>query len=146
MKIILTLVAGCLFFSTLMATPPVNDKVLKAFNETFTDAKEIRWHEQRNQYIVHFVRDDIRCNVTYDKDGKLLNSKRYYSGDRLPVHIFLDVKARYHDKTITGVTEILDANGLSYFISLQDAKSLWTITLINEEVTEVKKWKKVIKV
>jgi hypothetical protein len=125
-----------------MANLPVNEKVLKAFNETFNDAKEIKWHEQRNRYIVHFIRDGIRCNVTYDGDGKLLTSKRYYFADRLPVHLLLKVKERYTDKSITGVTEILDENGLTYFLSLQDAKSLWTVKVSNEEFLQVKKWKK----
>ena len=62
--------------------------------------------------------------------------------DRLPVHLLLKVKERYNDKSITGVTEILGEDGLTYFVSLQDAKSLWTVTLANEEFVQVKKWKK----
>lgn len=137
------LVACSLLVTPLMATPPVNEKVLKAFAETFNNAKEIKWHEKEDQYMVHFVSDDIRCNVTYDKHGKLLNSKRYYSAERLPVQILLKIKERYTNKSITGVTELLDENGLSYFISLQDAKSLWTVKLVADEFTQLRKYSKI---
>jgi hypothetical protein len=143
MKSLLLLLTGLLWWSYSMANVPVNEKVLKAFNETFKDVRDVNWHETGNQYMVYFIKDDIRYNVTYDKDGKFLGSKRYYYEDRLPMQIVLRIKKRFRDKSISSVTEILDENGLYYFISLEDDKALWILKVNNNDFMEVtKRWRK----
>ena len=143
MKVLLLLVTALLLSSAVRAELPVNEKVLKAFNETFRDATQVNWYEAKNLYIVHFIKDAIRYNVTYDLEGKLLVSRRYYQEDRLPAQVLLKVKAHFNGKAITGVTEIFDENGLFYYIALEDQKNIWNVKLSQSEVVEVKKLRKV---
>jgi hypothetical protein len=143
MKLLFLLLTAVLLSSTGMAGLPINEKVLKAFNETFRDATQVTWHEAKDLYIVHFVKDAIRYNVTYDRDGKLLVSRRYYREDRLPTQVLLKVKGHFTGKSITGVTEVLDENGLFYDVAVEDAKNLWKVKLDQHDIIEVKRFRKI---
>src|SRR5438270_13910815 len=88
-------------------TPPaVNEKVLKAFEETFKDPKDVIWHEYENYYEVSFHESEIRSMVRYDDDGNIIGSTRYYYENQLPSYILSKLKKKYSDRSIFGVTEI----------------------------------------
>ena len=50
--------------ATLFATTPpeVNQKVLKAFEETFKQPKDVVWHEYENFYEVDFKQGEIKTS------------------------------------------------------------------------------------
>lgn len=60
------------------APPEINEKVLKVFNETFSQAKDVSWDEYDNFYTVRFKNQNIDTRVQYDKEGKILQTLRYY--------------------------------------------------------------------
>src|SRR4051812_5443258 len=82
-----------------------NEKVLKAFNETFSTAQEVRWEEFPNYYAVSFVSAGVRSKVNYDKDGNMMSSIRYYAPQLLPLYILNKVNRENPKKKLFGVTE-----------------------------------------
>ncbi len=113
---------------TFAATPPeVNQKVLKAFQETFKDPKEVNWHEYENYYEVDFKQDEIKTQVRYDSDGNLTGTTRYYFEQQLPPHIIANLKKKYPQRTVYGVTEIYSENDLQYYITMEDEKNWYTV-------------------
>ena len=62
MKKIIFVLTTMLASATLFATTPpeVNQKVLKAFGETFKQPKDVVWHEYENFYEVDFKQGDIK--------------------------------------------------------------------------------------
>lgn len=127
--------------ATLLATAPpeINDKVLKAFQETFKDPKEVSWHEYETYYEVDFKQDEIKTQVRYDADGNLTGTTRYYFEKQLPPHIIANLKKKYPQRTVYGVTEIYTENDLQYYITMEDEKNWYTIKsnpLGNLEQTE----------
>jgi hypothetical protein len=111
------------------ATPPeVNQKVLKAFEATFKDPKDVNWHEYENYYEVDFNQDDIKTEVRYDSDGNILGTTRYYFEKQLPPHIISKLKKKYPDRSVYGVTEIYNETDLIYYITMQDEKNWYTVT------------------
>ena len=129
MKKLITIV--CLFAALGVAasTPPeVNEKVLKAFEETFVKATDVVWHEMENAYEARFMQSDIITRAAYDKQGNLLRTTRYYGEDRLPIHIFTKLKKKYAGKSIFGITELATENEVTYHITLQDEKN-WYVVL-----------------
>lgn len=125
--------------SAFANTPGVNEKVLKAFNATFTDAENVVWSDAPNLYTVRFTHMGIRTFVKYDDDGNFISSRRYYNAETLPVDIQCKLRKRFTDKTIFGVTEYVVGDEISYFIKLEDNKN-WTTVRVdgarNMEVTE----------
>ena len=128
MKQILMIVLVALTMTATAATPPnINDKVLKAFKETFTNAKDVVWHEIENYYQAHFKQAEIITRASYDKEGNLISTVRYYGEETLPAHVRAKLKKRYAGKTVFGVTEITNNDEISYHIKLVDDKNWYTV-------------------
>ena len=110
-----------------IAPPEVNEKVLKAFQETFKDPKEVNWHEYENYYEVDFKQDEIKTQVRYDGDGNITGTTRYYFEKQLPPYIISNLKRKYPQRTVYGVTEIYSENDLQYYITMEDEKNWYTV-------------------
>ncbi len=115
--------------ATIFATTPpdVNQKVLKAFQETFRNPKDVNWHEYENYFEVDFKQDDIKTQVRYDSDGNITGTTRYYFENQLPPHILSKLKKKYPQRSIYGVTEIYSESDLQYYITMEDEKSWYTV-------------------
>ncbi|MFT3949670.1 MAG: hypothetical protein QM763_22085 [Agriterribacter sp.] len=129
MKRIFVLSMFTLLSAGVFANSPsaVNEKVLKAFKETFTSAEQVKWNEADDNYSVRFVQDDIRYIVYYDKSGEMLSSMRFYEPAKLPMNILKAISQRYNDKTAFGVTEITAGEDVAYFVRMKDARYYYTI-------------------
>jgi hypothetical protein len=107
--------------------PEVNEKVLKAFEQTFVRATDVVWHEMENTFEARFKQSEMIIRASYDKDGNLLRTTRYYSEEGLPINILTKLKKKYSGKSIYGVTESATENEVIYYITLQDEKNWYVI-------------------
>jgi hypothetical protein len=140
-KTITTIAALFMIVAAFAGTP--NDKVLKIFNATFSSPQEVTWYDHETYYDVSFVQAGIRSNVKYDKEGNFLSSIRYYGEQNLPINIVCQLKKKYADKKIFGVTEITNADEVNYFVKLEDEKNWITVKVTgNGQMTSVEKYKK----
>ena len=105
----------------------VNEKVLRAFQETFPVVNEVKWKEYSNYYTVSFRQHNIQSEVRYDKEGNFLSSLRYYQEDMLPLSVLHQIKKKYSKKTIFGITELIVGTDVAYFVKLEDEKSWLTV-------------------
>ena len=139
MKKLVIFACVLLIASSSFANKPVSEKVLKVFKATFTGAENVVWTDTENIYTVKFTQLGIYTFVAYDKDGNFIGSRRYYLADKLPVDIQCNLKKKFADKTIFGVTEYTIGDEVNYFVKLEDAKT-WTTVKIdnarNMDVTE----------
>lgn len=120
-KIFLTLLLTA-FVSASFANGPVNDKVLKSFNKIFPSVENAKWYENENYYEAYFDKDDIKCRVRFDVDGKILSTIRYYSEKSVSPFLKAKISQRYPGKTIYGVTEVNNDFELNYHFVLEDEK------------------------
>lgn len=128
MKKIVVFVALFAALGAAATTPPeVNEKVLRAFKETFIKATDVVWHEMDNSYQASFIQSSITTRATYDTEGNLLRTTRYYAEESLPVHILGKLKSKYAGKSVYGVTEITQENEVAYFVTLQDEKNWYVV-------------------
>ena len=129
MKKILMFSAFVLAAAGTFANAPseVSEKVLKAFRETFTEARQISWQESNDNYTVRFMQKEVRYIVYYSRDGVITNSMRFYRPDLLPVNILKEIKNNYKSRTIYGVTEITSDGEIAYFVKMEDSKYWYTV-------------------
>ena len=116
-----------------------NEKVLKAFNETFTSAQEVRWEEFPKYYAVSFVSGGIRSKVNYDKEGNMMSSLRYYAPQLLPLYILNKINKENPKRKMFGVTEVTYNSTIAYYIKLEDEKHWYTLKVDvdgNSQLTE----------
>ena len=143
MKKVIAIMLAVLVTAGAYAFDP-NEKVLKAFNETFTSAQEVRWEEFPKYYAVSFVSDGIRSKVNYDKDGNMMSSLRYYAPQLLPLYILNKINKENPKRKMFGVTEVTYNGTIAYYIKLEDEKHWYTLKVDvdgNSQMTE--KYKKV---
>ena len=119
------------------AFTPVDESVLKIFNESFKEAREVNWTETNEHYQVNFVKDAIRYHVIYDKKGNFISSRRYYFEDKLPMYILFKVKRKFPGKSIYGVTETITDDVLEYHITLEDKKNWWMVKVTSQQFLEI---------
>jgi len=113
-----------LIFSIITyANPVINEKVLKAFNESFSEAKNVSWYESGKVTIARFKCHGIDTQIKYDKNGNVLQTIRYYTETELSPFINTKVKEQFKDQEIYGVTELSSGSQVYYYIVLQDDKN-----------------------
>jgi len=128
MKKILYLAVLLISLSATAATPPeVNEKVLKAFKETFATAEDVSWKELDDRSQANFKINQIMVRAMYDNEGNLLETVRYYGENNLPPNIVARLKKKYAGKEVFGVTEVTSESEVSYHITLKDEKNWYTI-------------------
>ena len=107
--------------ATAAATPPdVNEKILKAFNETFTGARDVSWHDYEDYSQANFVVDRIQVRAQYAEDGRLLKTIRYYGEKELLPSVAAKLRKKYAGKEIAGVTEVSSESEVSFTINIRD--------------------------
>jgi hypothetical protein len=142
MKKIIIALSLVLAISTAATADPT-EKILKIFNETFSTVKDVKWYEDAKEYLVCFYQNDVYTKVTYDKEGAFVSSLRYYKETDLPLNVLSAIKNKYADKKIFGVTESTDANGVLYYVKIEDAKNWYTLKATTDASLEVtEKFKK----
>src|SRR4030095_12604690 len=92
-----TMIAAMLIGLASFANQPtdVNEKVLKAFKQTFTSAKDVVWFEYGDSYTVNFKLAEIKTRINYDKDGNIIETFRYYGESQLPIHITNKIQKKF---------------------------------------------------
>ena len=106
---------------------------------------QIQFVENKGQWNneVKFKQDEITSRVTYDKEGNIIKTYRYYREDRLPLMVLAKLKTRYPDKSIYGVVEESSEEGTTYHVTLEDAKNWLDVRAdLYGGIYQVKKMKK----
>lgn len=119
MKKTITLAAALLLSATILYAEP-ESKMEKNFKQMFPNAEGVKWHQDADTYLVSFTQAGNAVKIVYDKNGKFLQSLRYYGEKDLPTNILLAVKNKYAGKAIYGVTERTTSSDVTYHISLMD--------------------------
>ena len=105
------------------ANTPVNEKVLKVFKMVFPQIENAKWYEYETYYEVYFDREDVKCRIKYDLDGKVLSTLRHYEEKTLSPFLKAKLSQKFAGKKIFGVTEVNSENELTYNIVLEDDKN-----------------------
>ncbi|HLX66342.1 MAG TPA: hypothetical protein VKR41_05075 [Puia sp.] len=105
----------------------VGDKLLQVFQQTFPDAKQVKWVEEPAGYEVSFRQNETLTKVVYDKDAHFVSSLRYYSEKNLPVSILCQLQKKYSGKTVWGVTEQSTESSTEYYVKLVDDRNWYTV-------------------
>jgi hypothetical protein len=122
MKRIINLAFLLTGFVAVAAPAPseINEKVLKAFKETFTAAQNVTWHEYEDYTQANFEVEKVQVRAQYAEDGRLIRTIRYYSEKELLPNIVARLKKKYTGKEITGVTESSSEDEVSFVINIKD--------------------------
>lgn len=116
---------------------PVNEKVIKTFNEIFKNVSTPTWRVFDNYYEASFVNASVKTRVWFDRKGHLVQTIRYYTESGLPANVLFNVKLAYREKEVFGVVEISNDSDTSYRIILKDKKTYTHISMNTLGETEI---------
>lgn len=118
----------------------VNEKVQKAFEETFVTATDVTWKELAETFIASFKeKEAVKTVAEFTKEGKLRSTIRYYGEEQLPPFLLSRIKEKYTDKTILGITELSSETEVKFVITMEDKKKIYKVEsdiLGNAEITD----------
>jgi len=117
--------AACLLIITSVAAAP-DSKLLKSFNETFPNARNIKWNDDKAGYFVSFMQDGNFEKVLYSKSGEFVCSWKYSDGKNLPTNILMDLKKKYDDYKMIGVTEYASQSNTQYEVKISKNDKLYS--------------------
>ena len=95
-------------------------KALQAFQSTFNDVKDVKWHDVANGYEAFFTSNNITHRIIYDGEGNIVQSFRYYFQKDLPLHVISKLNKKFPGQRISTVVEQTDKDGMSYDVTLED--------------------------
>jgi hypothetical protein len=121
-KILLAAFVVCSSFRLFANPIDVNEKVLNAFSKTFKNVQNVSWSSVSKYYEVNFKQDEVIARVTYDQNGNMLRTLRYYKEDHLPLLVMTNLRKNYADKKTYIIVEESSAEETIYHITLEDNK------------------------
>ena len=107
----------------------INEKLLQTFKESFPNAEQVSWKELPETYVVNFVDEGVRNAIIYEKDGTFVSSTRYYQERTLPYYLLINLRKKYPEKKILGITELATITDIFYYIKMEDKTVITTIKM-----------------
>ena len=130
MKKVIVYVAS--FFIIAAATAAPGSKLLQRFNETFPNAKNVKWRDDPAGYFVSFTQNGNFNKVFYNTSGNFVYSLKYSDGAALPINIVMALNKNFGESKILGVTEVTTQNNLVYNIKLSKDEKLYSLELLTD--------------
>ena len=101
----------------------VTPKVIKSFENTFSNAKEADWSVGSSYYKVQFIMDGQYATAFYSNDGSLMGVTRNISTVQLPITLQAEVKKEYSNYWITDLFEVSNDEGTNYYITVENSEN-----------------------
>jgi hypothetical protein len=120
-KILLMLAITISTLSAFANDGKVNSKVLEAFQNEFTAAKEVSWSTGDNFYKAEFTFNGQYVNAFYSTDGELLGLTRYITVLDLPMNLQTTLKKNYDGFWISNLFEVSKSDNTGYYITLENS-------------------------
>jgi len=126
-KVIVYFVTCLLVVSSVAAAP--GSKILQKFNETFPNAQNVKWRDDKAGYFVSFTQNGDFNKVFYNTDGNFVYALKYCSINGLPNNIVMKLNEKYGDSKILGVTEVTTPDKMFYRINLSKNNKLHVLNI-----------------
>ena len=130
---------------TLKPLPPVviftktnvTQAVERSFQRQFKGAVKPQWYRVNKDYLVTFIREDMRNNALFKKNGRLIYTVRYGHENNLPDDIRKQVRDAYGDYSITNAVNVRQDNRDIWVINLEGLKKLVLLRVEDGQMEEV---------
>ncbi len=126
-KMIMTLAILVSTLSAFASEGEVTPKVLNAFKNEFSTAKEVTWTINSDYYKAAFTYNNKHVFAYYDTEGELLALTHHLTSDDLPLSLLNSLKKNYDDYWISDLFEVAKNDGTTYFVTLENADTKLTL-------------------
>lgn len=142
-KIILTIAIAVCSLAVFANETNVNASVLNTFSKDFAGATEVNWTSGNQFYKANFIYNAQHVTAFYSFNGEMLGLARNISSLDLPMRLQTSLKKDYGGRWISELFELSNAEGTSYYITLEQADS--KLILKSEDGSSWSVYKKAVK-
>ncbi len=136
-----TIIYAASLLITLSAAAAPGSKLIQAFNQTFPNAQNVKWSDDKAGYFVSFYINNNFEKVFYNKSGDFICSWKYTDGKELPTNITVRLNKKYGDHTILGVTELATNENTTYNVKFSKGDKWYSVTAhANGEIVKEEKY------
>jgi hypothetical protein len=129
MKKVILYFATCILIVSSVAAMP-GSKTLKRFNETFPNAQNVKWIDDKAGFFVSFMQNGNFNKVFYNSDGNLVYALKYCNAEELPNNIVMGLNEKYGAAKVLGVTEVTTQSSMFYNVKLSKEKKLYDLNVL----------------
>lgn len=120
-----------LFTSSFAGDEKITSLIAKAFASQFANATEVTWVREISYSKASFLHNGSRMYAYYDNSGQLLGIKRNIRPTQLPYYLQNLQKEKYAEYWITGLFELSNNDGYTYFMTIQNADKTIVLKSVN---------------
>ena len=113
------LIANILLANTKETMVP--ETVAAAFNNSFSQATEVRWEGWGNYYKATFRQNDHTMYVFFSDNAELMGIAKNVLSDRLPIVLQSGLKNKYPDFWITELAKYVVADKTGFLVTIENA-------------------------
>lgn len=129
MKKVILYLAACILIVTSVAAAP-GSKLIQRFNETFPNAKNVKWSDDKEGYFATFTQNGDLNKVFYSTVGNFVYSLKYSDGSELPTNITMALNKNFNGSKIIGVTEVTTQSKTVYDVKLSKEEKLYCLDIL----------------
>jgi|SRR5690348_10214838 len=128
MKKTIVYVIACVMIASSVCAMP-GSAVVQKFNQTFPNAKNVKWADDKDGYFVSFTQNENFNKVFYNTEGDFVYALKYCSADGLPNNISMKLNKKFGESKILGVTEVTTPDKMFYRINLSKNNKLHVLNI-----------------
>src|SRR5688500_16195475 len=120
MKSLFIAILFALGISTASATDiQVNGAVIRSFQKSFSQAKNVSWSKVDDMYKVSFTIDNRSVFAFYSEEGVLSAATRYISQEQLSLVLQAELKKYLGTYSVHEIFEVNNESGTTYYATLK---------------------------
>lgn len=128
---------------TITATnTKVPEKVWKSFLKYYPTAESPKWYNLQNDFYVKYMMEMTPNQSVFTKKGNLVYTISYGNENDLPDYLKQEIKNKYLDYNIRGITKVCDRYTVVYLVHLEGTRNYITVKLDDKEMEEIQKFNK----
>lgn len=140
--IALTIVASSFTQPTFASAPIVTPSVIKSFQTTFANAKDVTWTSGDQMFKAHFEYNGQVVTAYFSTAGNLVAVTRNITSHQLPLTLQAEMKKGHENAWISNLFEVTNDEGTSYYATIETADSKVVLKSNGQTWTNYSKAKK----
>jgi hypothetical protein len=121
-------------------TSKANLKTIKAsfkasenFKRNFKNVGDEKWQVDEKAIVAFFIKDDVKTNVVYNKNGSWIHTLTYYHEEKMPTDIKQIIERDFPDDDITLAVDIKEGDMNFYIVQLENKTTYKKVSVYNGE-------------
>jgi hypothetical protein len=151
MKKILIVICSVIAFNNALSAQTIESSnvpapITNAFTTAFSNAKNVKWEMDYDNYVAKFKKKNTEIAVTYNKDGKWISTEIPITRASLPAAVKATLDKEFSGYKETDIEKVDSHEGVNYLIDLEYNQLNYEVVISekgdlisNDQVNEIKK-------